>query len=208
MNRDEKNLQTRRRIIDSALQEFGEKSYAEGSLNNICEIGGISKGIIYHYFRDKEELYLACVEECFTALTTFITRQGGSFTDPQQSLNSYLKARYRFFKENPNYCHIFLCTVLRPPSNLIKQIKEIKKGFNMQSTSYFKEVLTYITLRDNVTEEDAMEHFLIYQEMFNGYFQSKADENADLNTLIEDHEIRLSKMLNIMLYGIAKERIE
>ena len=42
MNRDEKNHQTRQRIIDSALQEFGEKQYIEASLNTICSAVGIS----------------------------------------------------------------------------------------------------------------------------------------------------------------------
>ena len=69
MNRDEKNLQTRQKIIDNALSEFSEKSYGEASLNSICATGNLSKGIIYHYFKDKDQLYLICVKECFDALT-------------------------------------------------------------------------------------------------------------------------------------------
>ena len=33
-----------------------------------------SKGIIYHYFADKEELYVICVAECFNALTSYLTQ--------------------------------------------------------------------------------------------------------------------------------------
>jgi len=65
--------------------------------------------------------------------------------------------------------------------------------------------LSNVTLRDNITEEEAMEYFFVFQEMFNGDFQSKAYENLDFNSLIEMHELKLSKILNIMLYGISKE---
>ena len=53
MKREEKNNMTRQRIIDAALDEFGEKNYAEASLNTICTVGNISKGIIYQYYKDK-----------------------------------------------------------------------------------------------------------------------------------------------------------
>ena len=62
MKREEKNLQTRRRIMDSALNEFSKQGYGASSINTICSAQGISKGIIYHYFKTKDDLFLACVE--------------------------------------------------------------------------------------------------------------------------------------------------
>ena len=43
--------------------------------------------------------------------------------------------------------------------------------------------------------------------MFNGYFEKKAFQYTDFHTLIEDHET-LSKILDLMLYGIAKENCD
>ncbi len=62
-----------------------------------------------------------------------------------------------------------------------------------------------MTLREGITEEEAIEYFWIFQEMFNGYFESKTYENCEFNGLIKEHEIKLEKILNIMLYGIVKE---
>ena len=61
MKREEKNQQTKRRIMESALKEFAEQGYGASSVNNICSCEGVSKGIIYHYFQTKDELYLVCV---------------------------------------------------------------------------------------------------------------------------------------------------
>ena len=62
MNREEKNRQTRAKILAGATAEFAAHGYEAASLNTVCLSGGISKGIIYHYFESKDELYLACLK--------------------------------------------------------------------------------------------------------------------------------------------------
>lgn len=69
MKREEKNQISRQRILESAAKEFAEKGYGLSSINVICAEGDISKGILYHYFKDKDELYLTCVQACFDGLT-------------------------------------------------------------------------------------------------------------------------------------------
>lgn len=48
------------------------KGYGASSINAICSSQEISKGIISHYFDTKDDLFLACVEECFALLTEAI----------------------------------------------------------------------------------------------------------------------------------------
>ncbi len=57
MKREEKNQQIRRRILDSVLVEFSAQGYGAGSVNTICSVQGVSKGIIYHYFSAKDDLF-------------------------------------------------------------------------------------------------------------------------------------------------------
>lgn len=49
-----------------AIEEFGEKGYDNASINTICAKYSISKGLIHHNFKNKDELYLWSVEESFT----------------------------------------------------------------------------------------------------------------------------------------------
>lgn len=208
MKQNEKKQLSQDKILNAAIIEFGTKSYENASLNNICSDNKISKGLIYHYFKNKDELYLCCVKICFDELTRFLDSKKYVFTDFQKDINHYLALRYRFFYENPNYSNIFFNTVLQPPMHLKEQIKEIRKDFDAQGLQYYKNALKNIVLREDITEEEAIGYFFIFQEMFNGYFQSKAYESSDFNSLIEAHEMKLSKFLNIMLYGMAKERRE
>lgn len=46
------------RILNAALKEFAEKGYKNASTNQIVKEAGISKGLLFHYFNSKKELYL------------------------------------------------------------------------------------------------------------------------------------------------------
>ncbi|MDR2196852.1 MAG: TetR/AcrR family transcriptional regulator [Coriobacteriales bacterium] len=46
------------RIIDAALEEFANRDYASASTNAIVKRADISKGLLFHYFGDKQGLYL------------------------------------------------------------------------------------------------------------------------------------------------------
>ena len=45
-------------IRNSAMLEFGEGSFKKTSADAIAKRAGISKGLLFHYFKDKRELYL------------------------------------------------------------------------------------------------------------------------------------------------------
>lgn len=54
---------TRRRILAAAQEEFWRNGYRAGSLNGIVEAAGVTKGALFHHFRDKRALAVAVVEE-------------------------------------------------------------------------------------------------------------------------------------------------
>ena len=61
-NRKEQAQLRRRQIIDAALRVFAEKGYDRASVKDISEAAGTSQGLMYHYFRSKEELLAAVLE--------------------------------------------------------------------------------------------------------------------------------------------------
>ncbi len=50
----------RRRIIDAALEEFGKHDYKQASTDDIAAKAGVSKGLLFYYYKNKLSLYLAC----------------------------------------------------------------------------------------------------------------------------------------------------
>lgn len=58
-----KDKETRKKLLDSAKQEFLEKGYMKASLRTICKNAGVTTGALYFFFQDKEDLLKQLVEE-------------------------------------------------------------------------------------------------------------------------------------------------
>lgn len=199
MNRDEKNLQTRQKIIDSALLEFSEKGYEKASMNAVCAIGNLSKGIIYHYFKDKDELYLICVKECFDTLTDYLANVLTISDKPiETALESYFESRIDFFSKNPLYLKLFCSVVMNPPSHLLSALAKIKAKFDELNFSMLSKLLENVKLRGDVTIADVVEIFREYQDFVNTRFQMQTFNELTL----KEHEKQCSRSLKILLYGV------
>ena len=54
--------ETRRRIIDAAIELFGEHGFAGASTRDIAAMAGVNAPALQYYFENKEGVYRACVE--------------------------------------------------------------------------------------------------------------------------------------------------
>ena len=203
MKREEKNQQTRRRIMDSALAEFANQGYGASSINTICAAQGISKGIIYHYFKTKDDLYLSCVEECFQLLTQhlepFITREQGS---TEEQLEKYFTAQAAFFKVNPVYQPIFCEAVISPPAHLKEAVQTRKQAFDTMNIQILEHLLQPLPLRPPITKAEVIETFRQFQDFINAKYHIPPTNPAEY----ELREESCRRALNILLYGVIERK--
>lgn len=205
MKQSEKTKRTKEKILSAALIEFGTKNYESASLNAICIENQISKGLIYHNFKNKDELYLQCVKMCYEKLMECLKSTEQEFKDVQEELREILHCRQIFFKENPYYRNIFFDSVLQPPRHLVGEVKQLKKEYDLYLAERYRKLISRLQLREGISKEYAVEYFVTFQEMFNGYFREKLNETDDFSLIIAAHESKLEQLLNVMLYGLAKE---
>lgn len=67
------NLAKQEKILDAAISEFANKGFDKASTNEIVKKAGISKGILFHYFKNKKNLFIfvydyameLCMDEFF-----------------------------------------------------------------------------------------------------------------------------------------------
>lgn len=203
MKREEKNQQTRRRILESALAEFSEQGYGASSVNTISNGEGLSKGIIYHYFPTKDDLYLACVEECFQMLTGHLqshTNMEGQTAE--ERLEQYFRVRLDFFEQNPQYQRIFCDAVIMPPAHLEAYIQEKKAPLDRFNIDSLNRMLEPVSLRSDLSREDVVDTFRQYQDYINARYQMTGSEKID----IRDHEESCRRALRILLYGVVERK--
>ncbi len=68
------DLAKRNRILDAALQIFGEVGYAKATIKDIARVADIAPGTVYTYFADKRELFRETVQSAWTELHTELDR--------------------------------------------------------------------------------------------------------------------------------------
>ena len=63
--------ETRSRIISAARNLFSSHGYSGTSLDDILTAAGITKGAFYHYFKSKEDICLALLDEAIAQSRLF-----------------------------------------------------------------------------------------------------------------------------------------
>ena len=201
MKREEKNQQTRRRILDSALSEFSEQGYGASSINTICSAQNISKGIVYHYFDTKDGLFLACVEECFHKLTNYIQSNLSLENKTSEAqLKEYFAVRSAFFKTAPVYQRIFCDAVIAPPEHLRKQVQDRRESFDRLNLQILEQILRPLPLRPGVSRTEVIETFRMFQDFINVRCQMTGADGQNF----EVREENCQKALDILLYGVVE----
>lgn len=76
MARNERRKEQRpEEILEAAVEEFAERGYSETRLEDVASRAGISKGLVYVYFRTKEELFKAAVRTFLVPRVEALRRQ-------------------------------------------------------------------------------------------------------------------------------------
>ncbi len=203
MKREEKNFQTKRRIMDSALNEFSKQGYGASSINAVCSAQGISKGIIYHYFSTKDDLYLACVEECFLLLTEHLAKKvQAAEGDAKAQMEEYFTARLSFFAQHSVYQRIFCESITAPPAHLKSEVQKRKKPFDTLNISILEKLLSSIALRPQITITEVIDTFRQFQDFINAKQQISELSASEF----EEQEKNCRKALDILLYGVAERK--
>src|SRR3954447_24107043 len=80
----------RRQLLEAGARVFTERSYDDASMAEVAKAAGISKGLLYHSFPSKRDLFVATLEAAATELRD-ITEPDPSKSIPEQ-LNAILDA--------------------------------------------------------------------------------------------------------------------
>lgn len=203
MKRDEKTALSRQRVLDAALEAFSEKGYEGASLNTAFAQNDISKGVVYHHFKDKDALYLLCVEKCFDALTEFLRGTVGSLTGTaEEQLSVYFDARLRFFTEQPRYLGIFCDAVFMPPAKLESAIRERRQAFDALNIQVLTALLKSAPLREGLSVNEVVEDLRLYMDYFNLRFKSVCLSCDSPQSALREHEKSCHRWLAVLLYGV------
>jgi len=102
------------RILRAAFQEFGEHGYDKASTNRIVKEAGISKGMLFYYFNNKQELFQDLLEIGINyILDEYLSRIDEG---PQDFFERYRQAsilKLEALSKQPEMLQFFTCIYLK-----------------------------------------------------------------------------------------------
>ncbi len=113
------------RVLEAALDEFAEKNYEAASLNRIIQSSRISKGSMYHYFHNKEDLYMYMLDTVIEKKKQFLKNALPLLEKPIHELGLFetislqLEMSIAFAKHNHRY-HMINAHLQNMPDRAIK----------------------------------------------------------------------------------------
>src|SRR5262245_56579401 len=90
------------KMLDAAGRLFGARRFHEVRMEDIAEEAEVSKGTLYRYFQDKEEMYLALLERASHQLVADLHGRVGEATGGRQRLIAVVDAVIGFFDSRPH----------------------------------------------------------------------------------------------------------
>lgn len=84
--RDERAEATRRALLQVARELFADRGYAAVGTEELVARAGVTRGALYHHFRDKQDLFRAVHEQLEQQLVRTVGAAMGGVTDPMEGL--------------------------------------------------------------------------------------------------------------------------
>jgi AcrR family transcriptional regulator len=104
------------RMLDAAARLFGTQRFHEARMDDIAAEAEVSKGTLYRYFKDKEELYLALLDRCSRDLVALLHERVAAVEGPRARLEAFVAALIAFFDAQPHLLDLIQrAEVLRGP---------------------------------------------------------------------------------------------
>ncbi|MFF4523994.1 TetR/AcrR family transcriptional regulator [Streptomyces bluensis] len=91
-----------RQMLDAAVRTFGQRGYRTASMDEIAELAGVSKPLVYLYLNSKESLFTACIRREAKALTEAVRAGVRAGLPADRQLWDGLQAFFTHTAENPD----------------------------------------------------------------------------------------------------------
>ncbi len=176
----------REAILGAAIETFGRSDYKGASTESIAAKAGISKGLLFFYFKNKKELYLYIVEHLIERVSKIVVDDGFYEIDDFFELFYYTATRKRAMLEKIPYVLDFSIRAYYPEH---KDIRDTMDGWtqtriDVMFKTYFKNI-RFDKFKDDVDPRNVL-NMMIW--MADGYLhqQRSLHRPIDIDALFEE----------------------
>ncbi len=94
---------TKAAIFEAARREFAEKGLAGARIDVVARRAGTNKRMIYHYWGDKDALYLAVLSDAYRQIRHAERRLNLTRRDPEEGLRELALFTWHYYLDHPEF---------------------------------------------------------------------------------------------------------
>ncbi|MDQ3822622.1 MAG: TetR/AcrR family transcriptional regulator [Actinomycetota bacterium] len=114
----------RQLLLGAAVRVFAEKGYHAARVGDIAEEAGVAYGLIYHYFRSKDEVLETIFRTTWTNMLGTVESIAETGEPAREQLRKVTEVILRTWRRDPDLVRVLVREVTRSPQ-LQRQVDEI-----------------------------------------------------------------------------------
>lgn len=205
MKQQERQKKSKEKILQAAITEFSASGYDKVTMENICTRHGISKGMMYHYYSGKDDLFLLCVQNMYQMMQQYLEENMAELEkkDALHALKEFWMLRESFFGEHPPFKNIFENALLRTPPHLFEKIEEIRGPIEALNRQFLHRTIGKIELRENLKKENVS----IYLEAMESVFWKLVEQYRREQRVSDVHSLMeaAGELWDMVLLGVVRQ---
>lgn len=180
------NPEKQERILNAALKEFAQKGYENASTNEIVKAAGISKGLLFHYFNNKKELYLFLYNHFVEVLAEeFFNELDFTERDIFERLKNLMKLKNRLIIRHPEVFNFMMKASLEEAEEVSSELNSTTTELMHTSYNRLFENIDLTKFREGT---DIGKTFNIIMWTLEGFSNQEMEKAKMLNKGINDFD--------------------
>jgi AcrR family transcriptional regulator len=111
-----RTIDRRRDLLDAAVRVFARKGFHASRVGDIAEEAGVAHGLLYHYFRSKDEVLETIFREAWELLATDTDRIESSGVPLREQLRRFARIYLGSWLMTPDLIAVLVREIARSPA--------------------------------------------------------------------------------------------
>jgi TetR/AcrR family transcriptional regulator len=176
------------RIINAAIKEFAQKGYDNASTNEMVKEAGISKGLLFHYFKNKKQLFFFLFDYCYNLVAEeFYKKVDLDETDFFKRIRQAVQIKMDLQTKYPEILTFIQEAFMQDSPEIKVEFDQKKQELNAVNIGIIYDGIDLTKFRDDVDVQKIL-------KVISWTFEKMSDEELNKAKMIPGHKIDYEKV--------------
>jgi TetR/AcrR family transcriptional regulator, fatty acid metabolism regulator protein len=125
-------IDKRRQILDAAIRVFARQGFHATRVADIADEAGVAYGLVYHYFKSKDEVLNELFSQRWSLLLAAIEETDGSDATPRDKLAGVAAFIVESYRHDPELMQVIIVEVTRAANSFGRtHLPEIRQAYEL-----------------------------------------------------------------------------